>query len=172
MLVGWCGYYFIHTCANTLPENITLSNQTWNDLQVHQTVAIARIFQHSCVYIGFVLASCISWSLYVLCCTGSDWRCGHHRASEQGHRANPPGDCGIQLLLGTVPPQCCRWDHTHVHSKLEYVCHSLLHCNYFLFFLFVESLGSSQVWLDAISQNAWDTGTASNTYLDRTGCHT
>ncbi len=34
VLVGWCGYYFIHSCAYSLPENITASNATWNDLQV------------------------------------------------------------------------------------------------------------------------------------------
>jgi len=36
VLVGWCGFYFIHSCATPLPPNISVSNTTWNDLQVTQ----------------------------------------------------------------------------------------------------------------------------------------
>lgn len=38
VLVGWCGYYFIYTCANPLPQNLTTSNNTWNSLQVSRYV--------------------------------------------------------------------------------------------------------------------------------------
>ena len=26
MLVGWCGYYFIHSCVTSLPESITIAH--------------------------------------------------------------------------------------------------------------------------------------------------
>jgi len=33
VLLGWCGYYFIITCAHPLPENYIVSNSTFYELQ-------------------------------------------------------------------------------------------------------------------------------------------
>ena len=39
MLLGWCGYYFIITCAHPLPESYPISNSTFYELQVRGNIA-------------------------------------------------------------------------------------------------------------------------------------
>ena len=34
VLVGWCGYYFIHMCASSLPSSLGASEDIWHHLQV------------------------------------------------------------------------------------------------------------------------------------------
>ena len=63
MLVGWCGFYFIESCAHPLPGNLTASRGTWDDLQVQQRLSIKNTILRQTI-ISLNLLQDSSWPVF------------------------------------------------------------------------------------------------------------
>lgn len=130
VLLGWCGYYFVFTCANPLPQDQNISNSTFYQLQVSMTqvgVTWLKWESHdssgSHVYTGQQLACAVPWGGHAVCHALSQPRGIHHRAREQGGGPHPSLHHCLLFLLGSLPSLFCRWHHSYVFTVLEWVYH-------------------------------------------------
>lgn len=128
VLVGWCGYYFIHSCAQPLPISLQASNTTWNELQGSNWPVLCHGIS--------ILVAALSVSRGVA-------------------TIEPVNKVIVPVLLGIVV-FCFYWA-----LFLPYASEGITH----MFSPSFASMRSSKLWLDAISQNAWDTGAGLGTFL-------
>lgn len=109
--------------------------------------------------VGLKLANILSLSSHLYSSPLSLSWCIHHWACQQGHCAYTTSHCCHLFLLGHFPWLCWPWHYTHVLTRVEWV-DCLLYTRDVDSWCIVRtgSISDPKLWLDAISQNAWDTG--------------
>eukprot|EP00731_Ephydatia_muelleri_P011023 Em0005g1609a len=128
VVLGWCAYYFVITCAHPLPGSLAESTADWEQLQSSAWPVVCHLLA--------VVASAMS------VCKGVS-------------TIEPVACVSITILLAIVV-FCFYWAIFLPHASK-----GIVH-------IFTPSWGSfksSSLWLDALSQNAWDTGGGIGTFL-------
>ena len=126
MIVGWCAYYFVTSCVHELPNSLSASNSTWNELQVAMITA-SKLDVMTCTLNAFTtcipgsqpLARLVSRSCHPIGRSVRQQGRGYDRASEQSHCACSVAHSSLLLLLGSLSAVRIRGNHLHIHSKFR-----------------------------------------------------